>query len=212
MKEDIYAREDYIRPSVAVSSKSDGLSSCFRPLDEVLDADDGPSDKRVGGVIGHGLTPILKRQRRNMPHRLSIRLNNTTMRPLVLRKHLLELGEQRAVGEVKVAYSLGQIVGSVIGRRSVCDGDLVRFGGDVFGECGVEMKIGPDEFDEEVDEVEAVEEAGLAWFGEYQDGEEGLQGRVGGTDGFEFLQEVVLGEGGRGTIGRECTGGCIGGR
>jgi len=35
---------------------------------------------------------------------------------------------------------------------------------DVLGEGGVEMVIGPDEFDEEVDEVEAVESAGLVWF------------------------------------------------
>jgi hypothetical protein len=121
----------------------------------------------------------------------------------MLRKHLLVLGEQRAIGEVIVAYSLGQIVGSVIRRGSVCDGDFVRFGGDVFGECGVEMMIGPDEFDEEVDEVEAVEGAGLVWFCEYQDGEEGLQGRISSADGLEFLQEIVLieGGGGRGSIG-----------
>ena len=204
MNEDIYASgENYIRPSVAVSSKSDSLSSCFRPLDEVLHTDDGPSDKRIGGIIGHGMTPILKRQSRDMPHRLSIPLNNTTMRPLMLRKHLLVLGEQRAIGEIILAYSLGQIVGSVIRRGSVCDGDFVRFGGDVLGEGGMEMMIGPDEFDEEVDEVELVEGAGLVWFCEYQDGEERLQGRVSSADGFEFLQEIVLVEGGgrRGSIG-----------
>ncbi len=49
----------------------------------------------------------------------------------------------------------------------MCDGDFVRFGGDVLGEGGVGMMIRPYEFDEEVDGIEAVEGAGLVWFCEY---------------------------------------------
>ena len=41
------------------------------------------------------------------------------MRPLMLRKHPLVLGEQRATGEIILAYSLGQIVGPVIKGKHV---------------------------------------------------------------------------------------------
>ncbi len=63
----------------------------------------------------------------------------------------------------------------------------VDYVGHGFGECFVEMIIAADELDEEIEEVEAVEDAGLAMFCEYHDGEEGLQGRVTCTDGLEFL-------------------------
>jgi hypothetical protein len=68
------------------------------------------TNERIGGVIGHGMTPILKRQPRDMPHRLSIPLNNTTMRPLMLRKHLFVLGEQQAFGRSYSPIALARLL------------------------------------------------------------------------------------------------------
>jgi hypothetical protein len=51
----------------------------------------------------------------------------------------------------------------------------------------VEVIIAADEFDKQIEEVEEVECAGLARLGKCQDGEERLEGRVSGEDGFELL-------------------------
>jgi hypothetical protein len=177
----------YIRPSVAVSSKSDRLPLLFGPLDQILDADDGPRNKRVGGVIAHSMAPILKCHTGDMPHRPSIGLIDLYMKLLLFRKKCLKLGKQRTDREVKLAYGPGQVVESVIGRRRVRDGQLVHFGGYAFGEGFVEIIITADELEEEIEEAEAVQGARLALFGEYQDGEEGLEGRVSCAESLELL-------------------------
>jgi hypothetical protein len=69
----------------------------------------------------------------------------------------------------------------------MCLGKLVHFGGYAFDECVVKMIIAADELDEEVQEVEAVEDARLTSFSECQYGKEGLEGRFGCADSFEFL-------------------------
>ena len=112
--------------------------------------------------------------------------------------------------EVKLAYGFGQVIGATVRRRSVCDGELVHFGGYGFDECVMELMIAADEFNEEIEKVEAVENARLIFVCKGQNGKKRLKGGVRCTNNFKFLQKVPLDVGwwsNRGFI-RESAMGC----